>query len=55
MKPEGISSSNWQKFLNFAEAHHDGDQDSALSDLLFCHKVLYAQSMKNAREEDNHK
>jgi hypothetical protein len=53
--PAGISDTNWQKFLNFTEALHDGDKDAALGDLLFCHKVLYAQTMKQNREEDDHK
>jgi hypothetical protein len=53
--PEGIHPTTWERFENFANAHHDGNQDDALSDLLFCHKVLYAHMMRKNRTEDDHK
>lgn len=43
----------------FIDAHHDGDIDSAISDLLLCHKVLVAKLMheeeKRQKDFNNHK
>lgn len=42
----------------FIDAHHDGDIDSAISDLLLCHKVLVAKLMqseeKKYKKNNNH-
>ena len=45
-----FKSSPAQKFMMYAQAHHDGDVNAAMEDLLFCHKVLTAKMMRTERD-----
>jgi hypothetical protein len=42
-----------EKFLIYADAHEGGDIKAAVESLLFCHKVLFANLIREAREREN--
>jgi hypothetical protein len=49
---ELFGESTGEKFLVYADAHEGGDIKAAINSLLFCHKVLFAQLMREAKEND---
>jgi hypothetical protein len=44
-----------EKFLIYADAHEDGDIKAAIESLLFCHKVLFARIIGEARKNEGRK
>jgi hypothetical protein len=45
------NEATYELFKNFVDAHHDGNLDAGVRDLLFCHKFVWAYMHKKAIEE----
>lgn len=41
----------YERFMAYAQAHHDGDVDAAIDELLFCHKYMTSMMRKRAEED----
>jgi hypothetical protein len=46
-----IDETTGEKLQAYIDAHHDGDTDAAINDLLFCHKYITALMAKKAIDE----
>jgi hypothetical protein len=49
---ELFGESTGERFLNYADAHEGGDIRAAIESLLFCHKVLFAHVMRDAKNNE---